>query len=147
MTVQCWGNTGQLTSHHNPDCCLFRSNVIRRKVTSVSTNETKQGNKADGNSNTKYKFGRIFFFRHFLAWRESAVLLFFFFKKKKRVQTWNLPNDPKVMQMEGNTVRCSCQPTGMEGILLSIASGNWTRERQTQFFTEDSLVLIKSAED
>lgn len=46
------------------------------------------------------------------------------------------------MEMEGNTVHHSCQPTGMEGILLSIASG-----KDKHFFTEDSLILIKSAED
>lgn len=51
------------------------------------------------------------------------------------------------MQMEGKTVHCGCQPTGMEGILLSIASGNGTEERKTKIFTEDSLLLIKSAED
>lgn len=51
------------------------------------------------------------------------------------------------MQMEGNTVHQSCQPTGMEGILLSIAYANGTGERKTILFTEDSLLLIKSAED
>lgn len=78
-----------------------------------------------------------------VAQRKIAVLNIFF----KRVQTCNLPNDPKAMQMEGNTAHHSCQPTGMEGILLSIATGNATGERKTKFFTEDSLLLIESAED
>lgn len=110
----------------------------------MSKNETKQENKTDGNIKNMDLEGWLFLDTSLIvAQRKSAVLHNCF----KTVQTWNLPNDPKAMQMEGNTAYQSCQPTGMEGILLSIAYANGTGERKTILFTEDSLLLIKSAED